>query len=215
MNKPLAMAAAALALASSATIAHTTMDATFGPFSLVPQGGPGYTFGIMEFDVSLGPHESFSQTFSYSVTLHTDGLPADKGWQDWEECLPLPEAICAPAPTGHELAFVYGGLTSDDRNGNTLDFTGSTGPWELGFELDHAGTVTYSGTFSIVAYNPDPYQPGSTALFFFAGDWRSSNDDPAAQPVPEPAEAALTLAGLGLLGFSRGGRKLLSARAFR
>jgi len=204
-NAVAATLAAAMILAGSDAIAHASATAQIGDVS-VSQDGSGPNFAITEWDVSLGTGESVSQTFSWSVTLHTDGLPATRTWDDGTVfgCLPLYEMKCGPAATGSELIEVFLQSYRDGRAANPfIDFTDTFANDIL---YDSVGTQTLSGSFTLTATNTG-IGPQSDGIGLFAALWVDSAA--ATPPVPEPAGIALGIAGLAtvLAALRRRGRR--------
>jgi len=206
MNHAVAAAlAAALILAGSDAAAHASATAQIGDVS-VSQDGSGPNFAITEWDVTLGTGESVSQTFSWSVTLHTDGLPATRTWDDGTVfgCLPLNEIKCGPAATGSELVEAFLQTYRDGRDANQfIDFTNTFTDDIL---YDSAGTQTLSGSFTLTATNTG-VGPQSDSIGLFAALWVDSAG--ATPPVPEPGGLALAAVGLStvLAALRRRGRR--------
>jgi len=206
MNHAVAAAlAAALILAGSDAAAHASATVQIGDVS-VSQDGSGPNFAITEWDVTLGTGESVSQTFSWSVTLHTDGLPATRTWDDGTVfgCLPLNEIKCGPAATGSELVEAFLQTYRDGRDANQfIDFTNTFTDDIL---YDSAGTQTLSGSFTLTATNTG-IGPQSDSISLFAALWVDSAD--VTPPVPEPGGLALAAVGLStvLAALRRRGRR--------
>jgi len=190
----LAAATAALLLAGPHASAHASATATIGDVT-VTQVGSGPNFGLMDWFVSLDAGQSVSRTFSYAVTMHTDGLPATRTW-DYSTtfaCLPLHEVKCGPRPTGDELAEVYIKTYRDDRAANpVMQFSGM-----ISYDvLDTSpGTESFAGSFTLTATNlGEGVQFDDIALF--AAVWVDSSDS---APIPEPGNLPLMLAGVAIL----------------
>jgi hypothetical protein len=196
--------AAALALSSAGALAHASATADIGGIS-VTQDGSGANFGITFWQVSLGSFESTSRVFDYSVTLHTDALPATRTWDDSTlfACLPLHEMKCGPDATGMELVEAYLETYRDGREANP--FITFSGIFADDLFYSAAGTETVSGSFTLTATNTG-IGPQSDSINLFASLWVDSSD--ATPAVPEPGSLALGLAGLSavLAGLRRGRR---------
>ena len=171
------------------------------PWNLGPPDG-GQAYGG-QFAPSLAPGQVLDLYWSYSVSLHADGLAADRAGPP--ACIAwFPQVNCAPAATGHELAFASFNVFGESRvqsQANTsfisdfdsfaLRTSGAAGNAET---LDQSGIVhlQLTGLQSPVTV-PNSY-------FFYYWVWTDSN--PIA-PVPEPSTYALMLAGLLFLGWRR------------
>ena len=189
----LAAATAALFLASPDASAHASATATIGDVT-VSQVGSGANFGLVNWYVSLDTGESASQTFSYAVTMHTDGLPATRTWDYTSPfaCLPLHEVKCGPAPTGQELAEVYIKTYRDDRSASPfILFTGLISEDVLDTS---PGTESFAGTITLTATNLGEGVK-SDGIVVFAAMWVDSSDR---APIPEPGNLSLMLAGMAI-----------------
>lgn len=190
----LAAATAALFLAVPGARAHASATATIGDVT-VSQVGSGANFGLVNWYVSLDTGESASETFSYAVTMHTDGLPATRTW-DYSSpfaCLPLHEVNCGPAPTGHELAEVYIKTYRDDRVANPfILFSGLLSEDVLDTS---PGTESFAGTITLTATNLGEGVK-SDGIVVFAAMWVDSSDR---APIPEPGSLPLMIAGSAIL----------------
>jgi hypothetical protein len=193
-----AIATALLAIASQAN-AHAYADVSFAGMNL-SGAGSGTSFDVFYFGQALPSGTSFTESFPYTVTLHADGEPADRAWNF---CLPLPGSDCGPPATGQEqVEFEFGFEQTPEASPFTsYQFSGlPTDPM-----VEDAGTLTYSGTFSIT----ETIAPFGTFqdldyLVVWGATWIDSND--TIPGVPEPAAATLMLLGLGVLCARRAGR---------
>jgi len=199
-----ASVAAALLLAGPGAMAHASATAHIGDVS-VTQDGSGANFGITFWQVSLGSFESASRVFDYSVTLHTDGLPATRTWDDSTPfaCLPLHEMKCGPEATGMELVEAYLETYRDGREANP--FIDYSGIFATDLFYSDAGSETVSGSFTLTATNTG-LGPQSDSISLFASLWVDASE--ATPAVPEPGGLALGLTGLSavLAGLRRGRR---------
>lgn len=190
----LAAATAALFLASPDASAHASATATIGGVT-VTQAGSGPNFGITNWYVSLDTGESVSETFTYEVTMHTDGLPATRTWDHTTlfGCMPLHEFKCGPEPTGVELAEVYIKTYRDDRVANPFILFSGLISYDV---LDTSpGTESFGGSFTLTATNLS-VGVQSDAISLFAAMWVDSSDR---APIPEPGNLSLMLAGIAIL----------------
>ena len=153
-------------------------------------------------DIPIGTSKTFD--FSYSLTLHSDGLPADAFYRDPPTgCALIPYSFdCGPTPTGLESTQVdFGEYLFREASGD-FNYTLVNYPVEP-FTVDAGQTKTYAGTFSIIETRVDYYDlPFSWAdvvepfgIAFVAS-----------APVPEPAESLMFLVGVALMA-SRLGRR--------
>ncbi|MET0382038.1 MAG: hypothetical protein ABW032_01320 [Burkholderiaceae bacterium] len=200
--------AAALAIASSGAAAHAWATADIGAVN-VSQMDSGPNFGITNWNVSLATGESISQTFSYRITLHTDGLPAARTWDDSTQfaCLPLLLAKCGPDATGAEQVEVFLDTYRDGRQANP--FVSFTGTFSDDVFLTSAGTDTFAGDFTLTATNTGFGFQGD-GIGLLAAIWVDSNGP--VPTIPEPDKLTLGLAGLctALLAL-RGKRRAIAA----
>lgn len=190
----LAAATAALFVAGPDASAHASATATIGGVT-VTQSGSGPDFGLTNWFVSLDAGQSISRTFSYDVTMHTDGLPATRTWDNTTVfgCLPLHEVKCGPRPTGNELVEVYLETYRDDRVANpAMQFSGTIAIDRLDTS---PGTESFEGSFTLTATNlGEGVQSDGIALF--AAMWVDSSDS---APIPEPGNLSLALGGIAIL----------------
>lgn len=194
------VAAAALALGIPGAWAHAYVTGTWAGFDLSQAVG-GANFVYVEPGVPLQPGQTWSQTFDYSLTLHNDGLPAGRDWED--RCVGLPGPICAPPADGQEMAHVTFGAQITKEASGYFSYSIAGLPWDGDFDAAPGQTVSYSGTFTVTeTAGPVVLDPFThlDALFLFAGAWVDSSTVSA---VPEPSSTALLLAGLVGIGISR------------
>jgi hypothetical protein len=193
---------------ASASVKFTgpgTFDVIFGTTRdyLLPDdpGEHGFTlqtsgalFTIANVGVNLPAGGAADYYYDYTITLHDDGLPAERSWTF---CVPLsPGGNCGPTPTGNELAAVrlvagfydrrsanpYVSITSD---GISLSTDGGS----------FADGVTQSGRLHVHVQSS---APGSVSTGFSVYALATVDANPVS-PIPEPASLALMLAGLGVL----------------
>lgn len=196
-NFSAAALAAACSIVSSGAYAHAYVTGTFAG-APVTWSASGWNFFDPEpIGIELAPGASQTWTFTYSITLHTDGLPATREW----DCAGIPYGVdCGHIPDGFETAqFDFSILAPREASGywnytESGDLSGSlTAP-------AGGGTASYTGSFSITETATtfrdtefgwaDMLYPYSIALV-------------DAAPVPEIPTSAMLLAGLGLLGLRR------------
>ena len=184
--------AAALAFASTESWSTAWVTAQLGDVS-VSQTGSGPNFAITPWFISLEDGESQSRTFSWSVTVHTDGLPATRTWDNTTlfGCMPLYQTKCGPDPTGSELVEAYLKVHRDGRSAN--QFITLSDNFEEDQVYAGVGTETFSGTFTLTATNIGGGGQGDE-LGLVAAVWVDSSD--ATPAVPEPGGVGLLLAGL-------------------
>lgn len=187
--------AAVLAIASSGAAAHAWATADIGSVD-VSQMGSGPNFGITSWDVSLATGQRVSRTFSYRVTMHTDGLPAARTWDDSAQfaCLPLHLAKCGPDATGAEQVEVFLDTYRDGREANP--FISFSGAFADDIFLTSAGTETFAGNFTVTATNTG-FGDQADAISLFAAIWVDSND--LIPTIAEPDKLTFGLAGLAAL----------------
>lgn len=154
----------------------------------------GAVFTIANLDVTLPAGGSADYYYDYTITLHDDGLPAERSWTF---CLPLsPGGNCGPTPTGNELATVslVAGFY-DRRSANPFVSITSDG---IGLSTDggsFADGVTQSGRLHVHVQSSS-VTAVSTGFSVYA---LATVDANPVSPIPEPASLALMLAGLGVL----------------
>ena len=184
---------AALVAAGSCANAHSYAEITFAGMDMSVTGS-GTAFNGFVFGQPISGGTSLTVDFPYTITLHAEGKPAERGW---DFCVPLPETDCGPAPTGYEqVEFESGALQTREASPFTsYQFSGIPSPNPM---IESDGTVTYHGTLSITeTVAPEGTYQDLDYLFVFAATWVDSND--ALPAVPEPATASLMLLALGLV----------------
>lgn len=197
----LAAIAAAFSILGSGAQAHAYVTGTFAG-APVSWSASGWNFFDPEpIGVDLAPGASQSWTFSYSITLHTDGLPATRNWEATLGCAQIPYGIdCGHSPDGVETAqFDFNLFPPREASGywnysESGDFGGSlTAP--VG-----GGTATYTGSFTITetatTFRDSTF--GSADMIY---PYSIAFVDAAA--VPEVPASAMLIAGLGLLATRR------------
>ena len=190
--------AAALASASCPAFAKAYVTGTFAGVH-VGQVGSGWNGGYLgPVGVDLAPGDSQTFVYSFSVTLHTDGLPATRAWSD---CATIPYSMdCGAKPTGFETAqFDFDLFPPRDASGywnyaESGQFFGSlTAP-------AGGGTATYTGAFTITEtatkFRDQPFGQYDVIIPYAFAFVDSA-------PIPEAPTAALLVAGLGLLAARR------------
>ena len=193
---------AALLSASPHADASAWADVSFTGMHLGGEGS-GAWFNATFFGRDVEAGGSYTETFPYTITLHADGLPASR-W--WSTCLPMTVTDCGPAATGSELVEFEFGTENTRETSPFVSYYMSGQPPSLVVTAD--GTVTYTGTLSLTETIAQfgSYFPSTDYLTIWAAVWIDSSDGVVA--VPEPAETALMLAGLGMLaGATRARRK--------
>jgi hypothetical protein len=199
--KLMAAAFAALTLVSEGAQARAYITGTFAghPFS---QTTSGWSYVDQEpVGVDLAPGASQTWTFNYTVTLHTDGLPATRDWEGTIGCPSIPYGSdCGHTPDGYETAQFDFDIFPPREASGYWNYTESgmisgslTAP--VG-----AGSVTYSGTFSITetatTFRDEPFgwadavYPYGVAIV-------------DAAPIPEAPTGAMIMAGLGFMALRR------------
>lgn len=184
---------AALFAAGSCANAHSYAEITFAGMDMSVTGS-GTAFNGFVFGQPISGGTSLTADFPYTITLHAEGKPAERGW---DYCVPLPGTDCGPAPTGYEqVEFETGAFQTREASPYTsYQFSGIPSPNPM---IESDGTVTYHGTLSITetVAEQGSYQD-LDYVFVFAATWVDSND--ALPAVPEPATAASMLLALGLV----------------
>jgi hypothetical protein len=197
----LAAIAAAFSILGSGAQAHAYVTGTFAG-APVSWSASGWNFFDPEpIGVDLAPGASQSWTFTYSITLHTDGLPATRDWEGTIGCPGIPYGVdCGHVPDGFETAqFDFSLFPPREASGywnytESGDLSGSlTAP-------AGGGTATYTGSFSIT----------ETATVFRDAEFGWADKlypygiaFVDASPVPELPPSVMLMAGLGLFGLRR------------
>jgi hypothetical protein len=201
MKRTFLAAAAALTLSAGAAQASAYVTGTWIGYDLSQSiGGANFVYSE-PLGVPLQPGQTWSQTFDYSLTLHNDGLPAGRDWED--RCVGLPGPICAPAADGQEMAHVTFGAQITKEASGYFSYSIDGLPWGGDFDAAPGQTVSYSGTFTVTeTVGPVVLDPFTQldSLFLFAAAWVDSSSVSA---VPEPSSTTLLLAGLVGLGIAR------------
>ena len=148
------------------------------------------TFDVGSFDVSLAPLQTLTETFSYTVKVADDGLPATR---DWSFCTPISFTDCGPGPTGFEQAYASIWLGRDGSPTDN-DFMISDTSSFVSFQSVTGQPGVYTGTIDYTATNESSLEWQSTTVTILAAAFVD------ASPVPEPSQASLCLAGLVALG---------------
>jgi hypothetical protein len=197
-----AIASAFLAVGTQAG-AHAYADVSFAGLNLSQQGS-GTQFNVFFFGQPIPAGTSFTQTFPYTITLHSDGGPAERSW---DFCLPLPGTDCGPPPTGFEqVEFEYSFSQTKEASPFT-SYTFANLPNQTSV-VENGGTLTLNGSFSITETMAEfgDFEP-LDYLVVWGATWVDSND--AVSTIPEPGMGSLLLLGVGMLG---AGRRLRSWR---
>lgn len=200
------VAAAALALGIPGAWAHAYVTGTFAGIDISAPGS-GYGGGMDgPIGIAVEPGGSYSQDYTYSITLHNDGLPAER---TWNYCVPTDGNMCGPTPTGTEIAEFEFAMMRTKEASPWFQFQLSGIPTYWLLTAAPGTEVTYSGTFTLTetsAMHIEPYT-SLDAAFFFATSWVDSSDSstsgPVASTVPDAPGAALMLAGLAGLALIR------------
>jgi hypothetical protein len=197
------LAATALILTGSAH-ASAWIDGTFAGMSYSSVGYQEIAFGK---DLARG--ESFSQTFTYDLTLHNDGLQfpfgVDRSWQS--DCSPFGNftAQCSPHFTTYELAEFDFAFDVSQYGAQGIDYDVSGWPAGESVSAAPGQTVRFQGAFTITERNtltdpmtPDPFVFNTMCIHTAA--WIDSVEAaPAASVVPEAATITQVLCGLMML----------------
>jgi hypothetical protein len=142
------------------------------------------------FEVDLQPLETVSRSFTYTVTLSDDGLPA---FRVDTICTPDHLSDCGPAPTGLEQAYALIEIGRDrraiDSDNVYLDDSNIVQSFQsiTGMPRTYAGTLTYTAT------DTSEYMSQIARLqlmVYVLAD---------VAPVPEPAPWLPALAGLAFV----------------
>lgn len=142
------------------------------------------------FEVDLQPLETVSRSFTYTVTLSDDGLPA---FRVDTICTPDHLSDCGPAPTGLERAYALIEIGRDrraiDTNNAFIDDTNIIQTFQsaTGVPRTYAGTLTYTAT-DTSEYLPQVAQ--LQVMLYVLAD---------VAPVPEPPNREMALAGMAIL----------------
>ncbi len=149
------------------------------------------TFDFGSFDVSLAPSQTLTETFTYTVKVTDDGLPATR---DWSFCTPVSYTDCGPGATGFEQAYASIWLGRDgDPTPNDFMITDTSD--FISFSSVTGQPGVYTGTIDYTATNLSSQDWQSTTVTILGAAFVD-----AASPVPEPPAALLYLAGLVALG---------------
>lgn len=187
------VAAILAGIIGSSAFAHAGASVTLDDVSASLQAS-GTSFGDDLIHFSLAPSQTEVLTLSFTAHLSSDGLPATRVWDYGGPAL---DAYPGPAPTGSEqsavwAAFLYDGRHQTDDN-DMLSVT-STAP--AFYVLTSPGTLDASGTITVTITNlSDVFSQSGTGLIL-------AEAFVDATPVPEPAVASMTLAGLLALGLA-------------
>lgn len=152
------------------------------------------TFDYGQFDVALAPGQTLRETFTYTVQVTDDGLPAAR---EWSFCTPVSYADCGPNATGFEQAYVSIDLGRDTRSVTDRDYWIDDTSSFLSFNSVTGKPGLYSGTLVYTATNTSLGEAQFATVSIVGAVFAdvAAGDPPA---VPEPATAAMWLAGLGL-----------------
>jgi hypothetical protein len=220
----LAAGAAALMLISGGAGAAAWSQGSIGEVS-VDQLGSGANFGYFTFGQDLEPGQSYSQTFSYSFTLHNDGLEFPYGvTRSWNAgCSPFGNfgPQCPPAFTGYEQVQFNFGYDESQYGSAGFAYT-VTGSPPISVSLAAGQAVTLQGSFEITETNIStdplrpygPFGPASVLQVYFS-EWVDSVDSsaPSASLVPEADGGVQWLTGAAILVAAL--RRRLSSAATR
>jgi hypothetical protein len=198
MNYKILAAAAAFALVSGGAQAHAYVTGTFAGLN-VNQLGAGFNFNFSDpIGMNLDAGTSKTWDFTYLITLHNDGLAADREWYD---CAPIPSGCALPPPTGKELAEFDFGFALSKSSSPFFNYSVDGYP-AVPFTVAAGSTVTYTGQFSITEiaapYVEYPFSPGNDSLYLYTLSYVDTM-----LPVPELPTSALLVAGLACLNLRR------------
>jgi len=152
----------------------------------------------------LAPGQSADFTFSYSLSVQDDGLPAPFDPQAIG-CIAIFPTPCGPTYAGFEYAKAFLVVAHEDPRTThnpalVLEGIRSTAMLETHGD-SFAEALTQTGTFHVHLANNDPFTTFSLVLPTYIGLWVLAN------PIPEPTIVVQLLAGLGLLGVAVRGRR--------
>jgi len=196
-----AVAAAALTAGSSGAQARADVTGTFAG-APVSQTTSGWSYVFRDvIGQALAAGTSQSWDFSYSITLHADGLPAVRDLPDWippSQCPTIPYGLdCGPVATGFETAQFDFGIFFPRGGSGEFTYTVAGLPTTGSFALTSGNTATFSGTFTVTetaaSFIDTPFNVGQDTINPYA----IAFVDAAA--VPELPASAMLAAGLGLL----------------
>jgi hypothetical protein len=157
----------------------------------------GAVFTMANLSVGLPRGGSADFFYDYTITLHDDGLTADRSWGF---CVPLSAQGCGPTPTGNEVAAVS--LVAGFHDGRVANPYVNISGESIFLSTDggsFADGVTQNGRLHVhVQASGDPFAPDSARADFSVYALATVDASPVT-PVPEPASFALVLAGLGAI----------------
>jgi hypothetical protein len=195
--------AAAAALASDPVIATTTATLTLNGTTRTLTGTGFLSEQLSGVAGQLAPGQSADFTFTYTLSVQDDGLPAPFDPQA-TGCIAIFPTPCGPTYAGFEYAKAFVIVAHEDPRTShnpavVLDGLRSTDMLETHSD-SFAETLTQTGTFHVHLANGDPVTTFSFVFPSYIGLWVLAN------PIPEPPIVAQLLAGLGLLGVALGRR---------
>ena len=147
-------------------------------------------FNYEFFEVDLQALETVSRTFTYTVTLSDDGLPA---FRVDTICTPDHLSDCGPAPNGIGAGYALIEIGRDRRDIDTDNAFIDDANIIQTFPFDKSPPRTYAGTLTYTATDTSEYLPQVAQLqvmVFVLAD---------VAPVPESPSCEMALAGMAFL----------------
>lgn len=197
-NARVALAAALLCGAGAAQAVAWSQGSIAG--ISVDQLTSGVAFDDFAFGKALAVGETYTQTFDYSFTLHSDGAPAAR---TWDYCLPVSGNYCGPAAIGSDQVQIDLGMVTGPGGQPWYHYTvAGLGPFAT-ISANPSQTQEFAGTITITEWRDDAADPFTLddQLFIYAAAWVDSGV--SLTTVPEPTAGALLLAGLAALAWRR------------